>query len=59
MVRLFRDEMALEHQVALLTPFQRLFKYWHLFHMPLAIVMLVVVLVHVSIALLLGYTWIF
>ena len=58
-VRLFRDEMALEHQVALLTPFQRLFKYWHLFHMPLAIVMLVVVLVHVSIALLLGYTWIF
>ncbi len=58
-VRLFREEMTLEHQVALLTPFQRLFKYWHLFHMPLAIVMLVVVLVHVSIALLLGYTWIF
>jgi hypothetical protein len=58
-VQLFREEMALEHQVALLAPFQRLFKYWHLFHMPLAIVMLVVVLVHVSIALLLGYTWIF
>jgi hypothetical protein len=58
-VHLFREEMTLEHQVALLTPFQRLFKYWHLFHMPLAIVMLVVVLVHVSIALLLGYTWIF
>ncbi len=58
-VQLFREEVTLEHQVALLTPFQRLFKYWHLFHMPLAIVMLVVVLVHVTIALLLGYTWIF
>ncbi len=57
--RLFTDEVQLEHQVAVLTPFQQLFKYWHLFHMPLAIVMLVVVLVHVSVAVLLGYTWIF
>jgi hypothetical protein len=57
--RLFRDEARLEHQVALLQPFQRLFKYWHLFHMPLAIVMLVIVLVHVSVAVLLGYTWLF
>ena len=57
--RLFTDEVQLEHQVAVLEPFQRLFKYWHLFHMPLAIVMLAVVLVHVSVAVLLGYTWIF
>jgi hypothetical protein len=57
--QLFRDEVNLEHQVALLAPFQRLFKYWHLFHMPLAIVMLLVVMVHVSVALLLGYTWLF
>jgi hypothetical protein len=57
--QLFHDEATLEHQVALLTPFQRLFKYWHLFHMPLAIVMLLVVLVHVSVAILLGYTWLF
>jgi len=57
--QLFTDEVQLEHQVALLAPFQQLFKYWHLFHMPLAIVMLVVVLVHVSVAVLLGYTWIF
>jgi hypothetical protein len=56
---LFTDEVQLEHQVALLAPFQRLFKYWHLFHMPLAIVMLLVVLIHVSVAVLLGYTWIF
>ncbi len=56
---LFLDEANLEHQVALLTPFQRLFKYWHLFHMPLALVMLVIVLIHVSVAVLLGYTWLF
>jgi len=57
--QLFTEEVQLEHQVALLAPFQRLFKYWHLFHMPLAIVMLAVVLIHVSVAVLLGYTWIF
>ncbi|MDH4350114.1 MAG: hypothetical protein OEY20_08670 [Gemmatimonadota bacterium] len=57
--RLFLEEVALEHQTALLAPFQQMFKYWHLFHMPLAIVMLVVVLLHVTIAVLLGYTWIF
>lgn len=57
--RLFIEESALEQQMALLTPFQRLFRYWHLFHMPLAIVMLVVVLLHVTVAILLGYTWAF
>jgi hypothetical protein len=56
---LFREEAELEQQVALLQPFQRLFKYWHLLHMPLAIVMLVIVLVHVAVAILLGYTWLF
>jgi hypothetical protein len=57
--RLFLEESALEQQMALLTPFQRLFRYWHLFHMPLAIVMLVVVMLHVTVAILLGYTWVF
>jgi hypothetical protein len=57
--RLFIEEAALERQMAVLTPFQRLFRYWHLFHMPLAIVMLLVVLVHVAVAILLGYTWVF
>jgi hypothetical protein len=57
--RLFIEESALEGQMALLTPFQRLFRYWHLFHMPLAFVMLIVVLVHVAVAIVLGYTWIF
>jgi hypothetical protein len=57
--RLFHDEVTLEQQMALLAPFQRLFKYWHLFHMPLAIVMLVIVLLHVTVAILLGYTWLF
>lgn len=38
---------------------QRLFSYWHIFHKPFAIIMLVIVSVHVAVTLLMGYTWIF
>ena len=34
-----------------------LFHYWHVFHKPFAVIMIVVVVIHVGIALALGYTW--
>jgi hypothetical protein len=50
-----RTRFQLEQQMALLLPFQRLFRYWHLLHLPLAIVMLLVVVVHLVVAALFGY----
>ncbi len=50
-----RTRFQLEQQMALLLPFQRLFRYWHLLHLPLAIVMLLVVVVHLMVAALFGY----
>jgi hypothetical protein len=38
---------------------QRLFGYWHVLHIPLAIVMLITFIVHVGVAIAFGYTWIF
>ncbi len=52
---LVRTRFQLEQQMALLLPFQRLFRYWHLFHLPLAIVMLLVVVMHLVVAALFGY----
>lgn len=49
----------LAEQAALLLPFQRLFRYWHAFHLPLAAVMALVLTVHVGISVWLGYTWVF
>ena len=49
----------LGRQGALLQPFQRMFRYWHAFHLPLAIVMLLILVVHVGVAVAFGYTWIF
>ncbi|HKK08422.1 MAG TPA: hypothetical protein VKA44_06000 [Gemmatimonadota bacterium] len=56
---LAQERARLRQQILLLSPFQRAFRYWHAFHLPLALVMLVVVAVHVAVAALFGYTWIF
>ncbi|HEX8297585.1 MAG TPA: hypothetical protein VF594_00380 [Rubricoccaceae bacterium] len=42
---------------ALLGPFGRVFRYWHAVHLPLAIVMALILLVHILIAVLFGYAW--
>jgi hypothetical protein len=43
--------------MVLLKPFQRLFHYWHVLHLPLAIVMFLILAVHVAVALVFGYGW--
>jgi hypothetical protein len=56
--RLQEDRLR-RQQAALIRPFQRAFRYWHAFHLPLAVVMLLVLIVHVGVAVAFGYTWIF
>jgi hypothetical protein len=53
------EERRLEQQLRVLDPFRRTFRYWHAFHLPLAVVMLLVLIVHVGVAVAFGYTWIF
>lgn len=57
LARLADEQLQLEQQLVLLSPFQRLFRYWHTFHVPLATLMLVIALVHVAVAILFGYGW--
>lgn len=53
------EQRRLRQQALLLHPFQRLFRYWHVVHLPLAIVMFLVLGVHVTVSILFGYTWVF
>ena len=53
------QEARIEQQLRILKPFQRAFRYWHTFHLPLAAVMFLVLGVHVAVAVAFGYTWIF
>ncbi|MEJ2540298.1 MAG: hypothetical protein P8188_10040 [Gemmatimonadota bacterium] len=57
-LRLSRERHRLSRQVLVVRPFQRLFRYWHVVHLPLALTMAVIVVVHVGVVAAFGYTWI-
>ena len=52
---LLERQLELEHDLAVLVPFQRLFRYWHLLHVPLAIAMFIIVAIHIGVAVAFGY----
>ena len=55
----FREERSLARKIVRLETMQRWFKYWHVIHLPFALIMLIIVIIHVGITLALGYKWIF
>lgn len=58
-VRMVREEIALSNRIERLQAMQKLFKYWHVAHLPFALIMLIIVVLHVGVAIAFGYTWIF
>lgn len=52
-------EAALERRIERLKKMQKLFTYWHVAHLPFAIIMLIIMLIHVVVTLTFGYRWIF
>ena len=58
LLSLLEEEVAVERQMVLLGPFQRMFSYWHAFHFVFAIVMLLIVVAHIYVAVLFGYGWV-
>ncbi len=58
-IGLVEEQIQLERRIALLMPFQLVFRFWHITHIPLSVIMFLVIIVHISIAVLFGYTWVF
>lgn len=58
-IRLVNNEIALNRKINRLTTMQNLFKYWHVAHLPFAIILLVIMTIHVIVTLVFGYRWIF
>lgn len=54
-----KKELTLSRRIARLQRMQQLFKYWHVAHMPFALIMLVVVIIHIGVTMAMGYKWIF
>jgi len=56
---LIKSEIALNRKIDRLITMQNLFKYWHVAHLPFAILMLIIMLVHVMVTVTFGAHWIF
>ncbi len=58
-LKISKSKLLLSRKILLLKTTQKLFGYWHVFHLPFAIIMLVIMVVHVGVAVTFGYKWIF
>lgn len=59
LVTLAKRRALLDRRIAFLGTARKLLHHWHVFHKPFAIIMLVIMVVHIIVAVSLGYTWIF
>ena len=58
-IRTAKNEILLTRRIGLLRTFHKLLGYWHIAHLPFAIIMFVIMLVHVGVTITFGYKWIF
>lgn len=58
-IKSIKSKVLLTRRVELLKTMQKLFRYWHIFHLPFAISMFIIMLIHVTVTIIFGYQWIF
>ncbi len=58
-LKIVRNEISLSRKIERLETMQRLFKYWHVVHLPFALILLIILCIHVGITVAFGYKWIF
>ncbi len=58
-IKISKSKLILTRRIGLLRVTQKLFKYWHIVHLPFAITMFVIMLVHIIVTITFGYKWIF
>ena len=56
---LVKSDISLNRRIDSLVTMQNLFKYWHVAHLPFALVMLIIMIIHVAVTIVFGYRWIF
>lgn len=58
-LHLVKNEISINRKIDRLQTMVNLFKYWHVAHLPFALVMLVIMVIHVVVTITFGYRWIF
>ena len=59
LLRILQKELTLQRRIDRLQWMQKIFRYWHVAHLPFAFIMLIIMVIHVVITLMFGYRWIF
>ncbi len=58
-VKTAKSKLIISRRIGLLQTMQKLFKYWHVAHLPFAIVMFIIMAIHIAVEVVFGYKWIF
>ncbi len=58
-IRISRSKLTLSRKIGMLRTTQKLFRYWHIVHLPFAITMFVIMFIHIAVTIIFGYKWIF
>ncbi len=58
-INLIKEEISLNNKIDRLLVMQSWFKHWHVIHLPFALIMLIIMVIHVVVTLTFGYRWIF
>lgn len=56
---LLREEIILNRKIEMLISMRKLLEYWHVAHLPFALAMLIVMVIHIVVVIVFGYRWIF
>ncbi len=59
MIGMVKEEITLANKITRLNTMQRFFEYWHVAHLPFALILLIILVIHVGVTLAFGYKWIF
>lgn len=57
--KILREKIIVTRKISTLKIAQRLFGYWHAVHLPFAIIMFIIMIIHIVTAIVFGYKWIF
>jgi len=58
-LKLVKKELTLNSRIENLQLMHKLFRYWHVAHLPFALIMLIIVIIHVIVTITFGAHWIF
>ena len=58
-IKIVKEKINISNRIYYLRLMQSLFKYWHVVHLPFALIMLIIMFIHIVVTVALGYKWIF